>query len=225
MPIHWRKIVGPAITLSAVVLILLVDRYLFRVPNPGAITFLTVAVSAYLGGIGSGLVSAVIYIGFAAIQFSVPGELFHYTSFNLATDARAARLHSRLRHLDRWRCERASSVRLSASAPPTGNCGRCARRSINPRSASCSWIPKLRAQFINRAFRRIWRLPDEVAEGKPTFASLLSYARDANAYAIPADQINTYISDREERVRAGDERPVDIRLAERQGGTSADAKC
>ena len=48
---HWRTIIGPLITLALAGLILLSDRYLFRVPNPGAISFLAVAFSAYLGGI------------------------------------------------------------------------------------------------------------------------------------------------------------------------------
>ena len=60
IPIHWRAIIGPLITLALAGLILLSDRYLFRVPNPGAISFLAVAFSAYLGGIVSGLVSAAI---------------------------------------------------------------------------------------------------------------------------------------------------------------------
>src|SRR5687767_1898483 len=83
MRIHWRQILAPAITLTTVVMILLFDRYLFRVPNPGAISFLAVAFSAYLGGIGAGLVSAAISVGFAAIHFSPPGGLFHYSSDNL----------------------------------------------------------------------------------------------------------------------------------------------
>ena len=82
--IHWRAITGPLVTLALAGLILLSDRYLFRVPNPGAISFLAVAFSAYLGGTASGLASAAISFGLAAVLFSVPGELFHYTPDNLA---------------------------------------------------------------------------------------------------------------------------------------------
>src|SRR5437870_949185 len=41
-----------------------------------------------------------------------------------------------------------------------------------------------RAQFINRAFRRIWRLPDDVADSKPSFVKLMYHERDARAYAV-----------------------------------------
>ena len=63
---------------------LLSDRYLFRVPNPGAISFLAIAFSAYLGGITSGLISAAISFGLAAVLLSAPGTLFLYTPDNVA---------------------------------------------------------------------------------------------------------------------------------------------
>ena len=37
---------------------------------------------------------------------------------------------------------------------------------------------EMRAQFINRAFRRLWRLPDEVAERKPAFVGLMYHGRE-----------------------------------------------
>src|SRR5687767_15589144 len=96
MRIHWRQILAPAITLTTVVMILLFDRYLFRVPNPGAISFLAVAFSAYLGGIGAGLVSAAISVGFAAIHFSPPSALAPDRSrAPPPSRRRAARSHAR----------------------------------------------------------------------------------------------------------------------------------
>ena len=83
MPIHWRQVAGPLITIAAAGLIPLFDRHLFRVPNPGAISFLAVAFSACLGGTASGLVSAAIFIGFAANHFSPPGQLFQLSPDNL----------------------------------------------------------------------------------------------------------------------------------------------
>src|SRR5689334_2336362 len=35
-----------------------------------------------------------------------------------------------------------------------------------------------RAQFINRAFRRMWRLPDAKADAKPPFVALMYHGRD-----------------------------------------------
>ena len=72
--IDWRPIIGPTITLALGGAILLMDRHLFRVPNPGAILFLAVAFSAYVGGIPSGLASAAISIGFAAVHVLGPAD-------------------------------------------------------------------------------------------------------------------------------------------------------
>jgi diguanylate cyclase (GGDEF)-like protein len=72
---------------------------------------------------------------------------------------------------------------------------------------------ELRAQFVNRALRRLWRLSDEFADRKPAFVGLLYHARDAEVYAIPADRIDAFIAEQAARVRAGAERPIDIRLS------------
>lgn len=45
-----------------------------------------------------------------------------------------------------------------------------------------------RAQFINRAFRKMWNVPDALAASKPAFVALLYYCRDNNVYqAEPAE--------------------------------------
>src|ERR1700761_8739702 len=49
---------------------------------------------------------------------------------------------------------------------------------------------ELRAQFINRAFRRMWRLPDEKADSKPPFVSLMYYGRDTRAYEVPESALD-----------------------------------
>ena len=71
----------------------------------------------------------------------------------------------------------------------------------------------MRAQFINRAFRRLWRLPEDVAARKPAFVGLMYHGRNARAFAVPADQLDTYVAEQTALIRAGNERPVDIRLA------------
>ncbi len=86
----WRwfpigvSVTGPLITLALAGVILLADRYLFNVPNPGAISFLAVAFAAYLGGVVSGLISAAISLALAAVLFSLPGALFDFTPDNFA---------------------------------------------------------------------------------------------------------------------------------------------
>ena len=83
-PTRWRIIIGPLITLAVAAAVLLTDRYLFNVPDPGAISFLAVAFAAYLGGVASGLISAAISLALAAVLFSVPDALFDFTPDNFA---------------------------------------------------------------------------------------------------------------------------------------------
>jgi PAS fold len=71
---------------------------------------------------------------------------------------------------------------------------------------------ELRAQFINRAFRKMWQLSDARAESKPAFVALMYHGRDTCAYEIPADELDDYVSRRVALVKAGDPGPIDIRL-------------
>jgi PAS domain-containing protein len=51
----------------------------------------------------------------------------------------------------------------------------------------------LRAQFINRAFRTLWRLPDAKAETKPAFVTLMYHGRDTRAYDVPESELGKYV--------------------------------
>ena len=210
-PIYWRAIVGPLITLALAALILLSDRTLFRVPNPGAVSFLAVAFSAYLGGTGSGLVSAAISFALAAVLFSAPGALLQYTPDNLArllvlavcTPAIAIMIGLLQRRAQRaGELERASNKELATL-----------RAALDQSEVGVVLLDsEMRAQFINRAFRRLWRLPDALAALKPAFVGLMYHGRNAKTFVTPAGQID-FIAEQTARVRAGDEQAVDIRLA------------
>ena len=76
MPWAARLAIGPALTFLAACSILALARVGITVPNPGVITFVTVAFAAYIGGWHSALVSALISIGFAVILFATPGHYF-----------------------------------------------------------------------------------------------------------------------------------------------------
>ena len=69
MPWAARLAIGPTLTLLAACAILALARVDVTVPNPGVITFVTVAFAAYIGGWHSALVSALISLGFAVILF------------------------------------------------------------------------------------------------------------------------------------------------------------
>ncbi len=72
---------------------------------------------------------------------------------------------------------------------------------------------ELRAQFINRAFRKMWRLPDAKADSKPPFVALMYHGRDTRAYKVAPDDLDDYVADRVALVRAGDPTPLDLHLA------------
>ncbi len=72
---------------------------------------------------------------------------------------------------------------------------------------------ELRAQFINKAFRNMWKLPDEKADSKPAFVALMYHGRDTRAYEVPANDVDAYVAQRVAFVKAGKSGPVDLRLS------------
>jgi diguanylate cyclase (GGDEF)-like protein len=69
----------------------------------------------------------------------------------------------------------------------------------------------MRSQFINRAFRRMWSLPDEIADRNPAFVALMYHGRDTKAYQTDAAKIDDYVANRVRLVRDGDTAPLDLR--------------
>ncbi|WP_398469720.1 PAS-domain containing protein [Tardiphaga sp.] len=70
-----------------------------------------------------------------------------------------------------------------------------------------------RAEFINRAFRDYFALPDAKADSKPPLIALMYHARDTHAYTIPPDEIDHFIARRIEQIRGGNPAPETLRLA------------
>ena len=73
-PASW---LGPAITLAILFLVVVV-RPIVPVSSPGIPLLVTIAASAVLGGVRSGLVSAAITIVFVTLDASLPGRLLSY---------------------------------------------------------------------------------------------------------------------------------------------------
>jgi PAS domain-containing protein len=69
----------------------------------------------------------------------------------------------------------------------------------------------LRAQFIYRAFRKMWNLPDQIADSRPAFVALMYHGRDTNAYETADPNLDAYIAERVRLVRAGDTTALDLR--------------
>ena len=70
---------------------------------------------------------------------------------------------------------------------------------------------KLNARFINRAFRRMWALPDAVADRHPSFAALMFHGRDTGAYEIPTDRLEAYVAERIELITRSESLQLDLR--------------
>jgi PAS domain-containing protein len=69
-----------------------------------------------------------------------------------------------------------------------------------------------RAEFINRAFRHYFALPDEKADSKPPFIALMYHGRDTGAYEMPEEELSLFIAARMKMMRAGDSTPINIKL-------------
>jgi len=70
-----------------------------------------------------------------------------------------------------------------------------------------------RVRFINRAFRRYWRVPDDWPERRQTFINLMYHGRRASAYAVSHDRLGDYVLKQMNLIRSGEDRPLKIRLA------------
>ena len=62
---------------------------------------------------------------------------------------------------------------------------------------------ELRAQFINRTFRTMFRLPDAKADSKPPFVALMYHGRDTRAYKMAdGDAWTRYVAGRVAHMQA-----------------------
>ncbi len=75
----WPLVGGPLLTLAMLISLLALAVTPWRIPNPAILFLIPVIYSAYVGGLGPGLVSATLSLVFSLIFFSRPGHLFEYT--------------------------------------------------------------------------------------------------------------------------------------------------
>jgi diguanylate cyclase (GGDEF)-like protein len=214
-----RFVLGPLVTLACVLAISAVNAYVVPIEFPAPVHLLAVVFAAYLGGLGSGLVSAAIVVVFTAIYFSPHGVSLPLNDtaaqrvvlVALVAPAVAAMISLlRSRFVLALRRERQHSKAIQAAHKNLLT----VRAALDRIEAGVVLLDhELRAVFINEAFRRMWRLPDEKANAKPAFVGLMYHGRDINAYAVAARELDAYIGKRVASVQAGDATPIDIRLA------------
>lgn len=214
MRLDWRTVSGPVATAAIAAAIFVVDRRIVAIPDAVALYIGAVALSAAIGGTGPGLASAIISILFTALcllPFGPPApghiQLVRLISICITAPAVAVAigvLHSKfLNAIARERERRSALERLSGA--------------LDEMDIGVVLLDTdTRAQFINRAFREMFRLSELQAQSKPPFVALMYHGRDTHAYEMPEDELGSYISTRIAQVRNGDSTPIDLRLTNGQ---------
>ena len=211
MQVNWRAISGPALTTATAVLAFLVDRHVVPIPNPAPLFVCIVALAASISGIVSGMASAIIAVASSALLFlnhrAAPGyDMSDLARMLLlaATAGGTALITGLLRQkwVDAFAWEKkhhATADRLSAALDQVD-------------IGIVLLDAETRAEFINRAFRDYFAVPDDIADGKPPFVALMYHGRDTGAFELPEDELATFIAQRMEMVRIGDATPINIAL-------------
>lgn len=210
MRIDWRMMLGPALAMLLAGASTYAGRDLAAFPNLSALYVCIVAFAGSLGGTASGLISAAIAIlasaGFlrednaAVADGSIVLHLGLLTLAAVGTALITGLLQLRMANsLKQERERHATAARLSAA--------------LNLTDIGIVMLDAdTRAEFINRAFRHYFSLPDEKADSKPPFIALMYHGRDTGAYELPQDELSHFIAERVGMVRAGDPTPINIKL-------------
>ncbi|CAN5132121.1 PAS-domain containing protein [soil metagenome] len=212
MQSNVRTIAGPILTAAVVLTTAAMPGQFAPAPDLAPVFVALVVCAAAIGGIGSGLMSAAIVVGYAAMALSdaginspagllplVPLAFGAVTAATVTGLVRAGTVCALTREQER----QATGARLAAALDQTT-------------IGIVLLDADTRAEFINRAFRDAFALPDELADSKPPFIALMYHGRDNRLYALPEDEVDGFIARRTELIRAGDTSPVDIKLADGQ---------
>jgi PAS domain-containing protein len=213
MQFDWRAISGPALTAAMALIAVSVNRHFIAVPNPAPLFVCIVAFAGSLSGLASGMISAAIAVAASALFFLDHRATSGDDTADLAclamlavTAAGTAVITGLLRKklMDAFARERthpATADRLSAALDQVD-------------IGIVLLDSDTRAEFINRAFRDYFSLPDEKADSKPPFIALMYHGRDTGAYELPEEELSAFIARRTEMMRSGDSTPIDIDLAD-----------
>jgi PAS domain-containing protein len=215
MRFDWRGITGPALATLVAAVTIFVDRNVVAVPNPAALYVCVVALAASLSGTSSGLISAGLGILGSGMFLLTHGVTPGLNTTNLvrlamlaATAGATAIITGGLRQkmLDavNWERERLATATRLSSALDQIDIGVVLLDSDT------------RAEFINRAFRNYFSLPDSKADSKPPFIALMYHGRDTGTYELPEEELNAFIAERTKMMRAGDSTPININLKDGQ---------
>ncbi|WFU73789.1 PAS-domain containing protein [Bradyrhizobium sp. CB2312] len=208
MRFGWRAISGPVLTVAVALLAILLDRTI-PLSSPAPVLVCVVALAGALSGFASAMTSAVLAVigaalfclGHRAMSLHAAADLVGLLTVTAFGTAGITGL-MRERLLASFAAERqshATAARLSAALDQVD-------------IGIVLLDAETRAEFINRAFRDYFALPDEIADGKPPFIALMYHGRDTGAFELPEDELGTFIAQRMEMVRIGDATPINIKL-------------
>jgi PAS domain-containing protein len=215
MRFDWRTISGPALTTTTTLIAVFVDRHVMAIPDPAPLFVGIVALAGSLSGLASGMISAGIAVGSCALFFLghpvTPGfsdadlaRLSMLATTLAGTAAITGLLRKKRMNAVAWeRKHHAATERLSAALDEVD-------------IGIVLLDSDTRAEFINRAFRRYFLLPDDKADSKPPFIALMYHGRDTGAFELPAEELDAFIARRTAMVRTGDSTPINIKLADGQ---------
>ncbi|RTE90826.1 MULTISPECIES: PAS-domain containing protein [Bradyrhizobium] len=209
MRFGWRAISGPVLTAATLLLAMPFDR-LIPAPSPAPLLVGIVALAGAMAGLASALTSAAIAVIGATLlvlgRHGVSASIADLVQLGVLaiTAAGTAGITGLMRErlLGTFAAERrshATAARLSAALDQVD-------------IGIVLLDAETRAEFINRAFRDYFALPDEIADGKPPFVALMYHGRDTGAFELPEDELGTFIAQRMEMVRTGDATPINIAL-------------
>lgn len=209
MRFGWRAISGPVLTAATLLLAILLDRFI-PTPSPAPLLVGLAALAGALSGLASAITSAAVAVIGAALFFlsrhGIPPSAADLVRLGLLaiTAAGTAAITGLMRErlLGSFAAERrshATAARLSAALDQVD-------------IGIVLLDAETRAEFINRAFRDYFAVPDEIADGKPPFIALMYHSRDTGAFELPEDELGTFIAQRMEMVRTGDATPINIAL-------------
>jgi PAS domain-containing protein len=208
MRFGWRAISGPVLTAAIALLAIVLDRAV-PLPSPAPLFVCVVALAGALSGFASAMTSAALavigaalfYLGHRAMPFHTAADLVGLLAVTAFGTAGITGL-MRERLLDTFAAERQShaiAARLSAALDQVD-------------IGIVLLDAETRAEFINRAFRDYFALPDEKADDRPPFIALMYHSRDTGAFELPEDELGVFIAQRMEMVRVGDATPINIAL-------------
>ena len=215
MQFDWRAICGPALTTVTALIAISADRHLVVVPDPAQLFVCIVAFAGSLSGLASGMISAAIALAASALFFLSHRAAPGYDATDLVrlamlaiTATGAAGITGLLRR-----------KLTSALARQRQRDGTAERLSVALDQVDIGIVlldSDTRAEFINRAFRDYFSLPDEKADSRPPFIALMYHGRDTGAYELPEEELSAFIARRTEMMRSGDSTPININLADGQ---------